>query len=186
MQFHVQGNISNYTADQIEIIKETVAAIVGCDNEEIHLNGFCNSFSFFIVLSMKERYVNSLFNMKQQDKETLIGLNINYLIVDSDHVYLKNPKGKLYELDLKTDHFMSGVSSIFNLSVRRPYIFDLSTTCSIVNKLKSMGEVFCNLKVNGQAKVDHFKTQNNKYILSYRLTVINLIKDKKKEKKIKP
>lgn len=151
MQFHVQGNISNYTAAQIKIIKETVAAIVGCDNEEIHMNGFCNSFSFFIILSMKERYVNRLFNMKQQDKEKLIDLNINYFIVDSDHVFLKNPKGKLYELDLKTDHFISGVSPLFHLFVRRPYLFDLRTMCSIVNKLKTMGEVFCNLKVNSQA-----------------------------------
>lgn len=92
-QFHVQGNISNYTTDQIVIIKETVAAIVGCDKEEIHLNGFYNSDSFFVVLSMKELYVNGLFNMKQQDKEKLVNLNINYFIVDSDHVYLEYPKG---------------------------------------------------------------------------------------------
>lgn len=93
VQFHVQGSISDYTTNQIEIIKETVAAIVGCDNEEIHLNGFCKSTSFFVVLSIKEKYINSLFNMKQQDKEKLIGLNINYFIIDSDHVYLNNPKG---------------------------------------------------------------------------------------------
>lgn len=98
VQFHVQGNISNYTADQIGIIKETVAAIVGCDNEEIHLNGFYNSDSFFVVLSMKELYVNGLFNMKQQDKENLVNLNINYFIVDSDHIYLKNPKGSFCNL----------------------------------------------------------------------------------------
>lgn len=93
VQFHVQGNISNYTTDQIVIIKETVAAIVGCDNEEIHLNGFCKSSSFFVVLSMKEKYVKSLFNMKQQDEEKLISLNINYFIIDSDHVNLKSQKG---------------------------------------------------------------------------------------------
>lgn len=98
VQFHVQGNISNYTADQIGIIKETVAAIVGCDNEEIHLNGFYNSDSFFVVLSMKERYVNGLFNMKPQDEEKLVNLNINYFIQDSDHVYLINPKGSFCNL----------------------------------------------------------------------------------------
>lgn len=93
VQFHVQGNISNYTADQIGIIKESVAAIIGCDNEEIHLNGFYNSDSFFVVLSMKAKYVNGLFNMKQQDKKNLIKLNIDYFIIDSGHIYLKNPKG---------------------------------------------------------------------------------------------
>lgn len=93
VQFHVQGNISNYTTDQIGIIKETVVAIVGCDSEDIHLDGFLNSDSFFVVLSMKERYVNGLFNMNQQDKEKLVNLNIDYFIIDSDHIYLKNPKG---------------------------------------------------------------------------------------------
>lgn len=101
VQFHVQGSISDYTTNQIEIIKETVAAIVGCDNEEIHLNGFCKSTSFFVVLSIKEKYINSLFNMKQQDKEKLIGLNINYFIIDSDHVYLNNPKEEEKKVDRK-------------------------------------------------------------------------------------
>lgn len=100
VKFHVQGNISNYTADQIRTIKETVAAIIGCDNEEIHLNGFYKSDSFFVVLSMKERYVNGLFNIKQQDKEKLILLNIHYFIVDSNYVYLKNYKGNFCMLDL--------------------------------------------------------------------------------------
>lgn len=119
VKFHIQGDISNYTADQIEIIKETVAAAVGCKNEEIHLNGFCKSTSFFVVLSIKERCINGLFNMKQQDKEKLTSLNINYFIVDSDHVYLEHPKGNFYAL--KTDNFMSGISPIYRLSVNLPH-----------------------------------------------------------------
>lgn len=102
VQFHVQGNISNYTAEQIGLIRETVAAIVGCDSEEIDLNGLCNSTSFFVDLSMKERYVDSLLNMKQQDKEKLILLNIDYFIVDLNFEYLKNPKGNFYRLNLKS------------------------------------------------------------------------------------
>lgn len=98
VQFHILGDISNYTPAQIGIIKETVSAIVGCDNEEIHLNGVCRSTSFFVVLSMKERLVDGLFNMKQQDKEKLISLNINYFIVGSDHIYLKTPKGSFCNL----------------------------------------------------------------------------------------
>lgn len=97
-QFHVQGDILNYTKDQIGIIKETVAAIVGCDNEEIHLNGLCTSTSFFVVLLIKEIYVNVLLNIGQEDKEKLISLNINYFLVDSDQVDLENPKGKLCHL----------------------------------------------------------------------------------------
>lgn len=94
VQFHVQGNITNYTLNQIRIIKETVAAIVGCDNEEIHLNGLSKSTSFLVVLLMKERYINGLFNMKQQDKEKLANLNINYFIADSNYVYLEKVKEK--------------------------------------------------------------------------------------------
>lgn len=92
-KFHVQGDISNYTSDQIGIIKETVAAIVRCDKEEIHLNGLCNSTSFFVVLSIIESCMKRLFNMKEQDKEKLISLNINYFIVDSFPVYLQKSKG---------------------------------------------------------------------------------------------
>lgn len=122
VQFHVQGNISNYTADQIRTIQETVANIVGCDKEGIHLNGFCKSTSFLVYLSMRERNVDELYNMKQHDKEKLISLNIHYLIVDTNYVYLKNPKGNFCRLDLKTcvkfsDHFMSGVSPSFRPSV---------------------------------------------------------------------
>lgn len=93
VKFHVQGSISNYTANQIVIIKKTVAAVVGCDNEKIHLNGLCKSTSFLVVLSMEEIYINGLFNIKQQDKDKLIKLNINYFIVDSRRVYLQSHEG---------------------------------------------------------------------------------------------
>lgn len=93
VQFHVQGSISKYTADQIETIKETVAAIVGCNKEEVYLNGFRKSTSFFVVLSIKEKYVKGLFSMKLQDEEKLIRLKIYYFIVDSRFKYLKSPEG---------------------------------------------------------------------------------------------
>lgn len=112
VKFHVEGNLSDYAANDIKIIQETIASFVGCDKKEIHLNGFCRSNSFLVVLSMKERYVNGLFNMKQQDKEKLILLNIHYFIVDSKYIYLKHSKGNFCMLDLKTyerfsDHFIS-------------------------------------------------------------------------------
>lgn len=108
VQFHVQGNITNYTLNQIRIIKETVAAIVGCDNEEIHLNGLSKSTSFLVVLLMKERYINGLFNMKQQDKEKLANLNINYFIADSNYLYLE--KGNIRNLY----YFKSALFSLFD------------------------------------------------------------------------
>lgn len=64
VKFYVEGNILNYIVDQIKIIKEIVVVIVGCYNEEIYLNGFCNFISFFVVLLIKERYVNGIFNIK--------------------------------------------------------------------------------------------------------------------------
>lgn len=123
VKFHVEGNLSDYAANDIEIIRETIASYVGCEKEEIHLNGFCKSNSFLIVLSMKERYVKCLFNMKQQDKEKLILLNIHYFIVDSKYIYLKHSKGNFCMQDEKTyerfsDHFMSGDSLSF-----RPHVF---------------------------------------------------------------
>lgn len=97
-KFHVQGNLSEYSKRQIEKIKETVASIVGCSPKEIHENGYHKSSSFFVVLSMKEPFTRKLLSMEQDEKDNLFQLNIDYIIVDNDIIYLEHLQGKLIHM----------------------------------------------------------------------------------------
>lgn len=91
----MRGNISDYSKELIEKIIETVASVVGCSSKEIHVNGNRNSSSFFVVLSMKEPFTRKLLSMEQDGKDILSQLNIDYIIVDNDIIYLEHLQGKL-------------------------------------------------------------------------------------------
>lgn len=88
--------LSAYTKDEIEDIKETVAAIVKCDPKELYVNGCRPSSSFFVVLSMKDVHIQKMLTISEQDKETLSQLKIDYFIIDFIIIYLTRPKGKRY------------------------------------------------------------------------------------------
>lgn len=96
VQFHVRANLSSYTPVEIRKIQETVADIVGCNSTEIAVCGYRHSSSFLVVLSIEKKHVKKLLTMKQQEKDKLSRLNIDYLIVDFIKVYLQNPQGKQY------------------------------------------------------------------------------------------
>lgn len=93
-EFHVRGNLSDYSKEQIEKIKETVASIVGCTPEEIHENGYLKSSSFWMVLSMKEPFARKLLTMKHDEKDSLRRFNIDYIKLNDDIVNLEISKGK--------------------------------------------------------------------------------------------
>lgn len=94
MQFHVRGNLSDYTTKHIEKIKETVAVMLGCKSEEILMVGYCPSTSFLVVLSIKDVFLSKLLKMGQSEKKTISKLNIDYLIIDLFIVYVEPSKGK--------------------------------------------------------------------------------------------
>eukprot|EP00105_Crassostrea_gigas_P012600 XP_011428649.2 PREDICTED: repressor of yield of DENV protein homolog [Crassostrea gigas] len=56
------------------------------------MSGIYQATSFFVVISIKQEYKRKLISMVTSDKEKLIGLNIDYLIVDFKTVYLGIPK----------------------------------------------------------------------------------------------
>lgn len=89
----MRGNLSEYSAKQIEKIKETVAVILECSSEDIAVIGYCPSNSFLIVLSIKEVYLSKLLKMGPLDKCKLRKLNIDYLIIDLYVIYVEPPKG---------------------------------------------------------------------------------------------
>lgn len=94
VQFHVRGNLSCYTPVEIRKIQQTVAAIVGCNSTEIFVAGYRHSSSFLAVLSIEKKHVKKLMTVKQQEKDKLSRLNIDYFIVDFFTIYIQSPKGK--------------------------------------------------------------------------------------------
>lgn len=94
VKFHVQGNLKDYNQEQIAIIKETVATILRCTINDIFVSGFDHSSSFFVIISIRQIYIKYLFSIDDYDKEKLIGLHIDYFIMDCKTIYLKRFKGK--------------------------------------------------------------------------------------------
>lgn len=94
VKFHVQGNLKDYNHEQIDIIKETVATLLRCTLDDIFVSGFDHSSSFFVIISIRQIYIKYLFAIDDNDKEKLIGLHIDYFIIDCKTVYLKRSKGK--------------------------------------------------------------------------------------------
>lgn len=77
-------------------VKETLAAMIKCSIDDIHDAGCLDSTSFYLVLSIKETYVGKLLALKQQEKENLIQLNIDFFKVDDKTIYLERSlKGKI-------------------------------------------------------------------------------------------
>lgn len=90
----MHGDFKDYEPGQIEKIKATVAAIVGCSSDEIFVGGIHPSGSFLLALSITNDYVGKLLEIVQEDKAKLIKLNIDYFIVDLTIVHLECLKGK--------------------------------------------------------------------------------------------
>lgn len=94
------GNLSNYKQRYIEKIKQTVAEMVECTVEKIQVVGIRPSDSFLIVLFLKNVSLRKLWTMKQQDKDKLLRLNIDYIVADLNFVFLEGSKGTyLFSLD---------------------------------------------------------------------------------------
>lgn len=75
--------------------KKTVAKIIDCSVEEIKVHGYRPSSSFFLILSIKEIYIERLLAMKQHDKDKLIKLNIDYFKDDFMTIRLKEKSGDI-------------------------------------------------------------------------------------------
>lgn len=94
MQFHVQGDLNNYTKENIVNIVETVAGILNCRTDEILVNGVHHSRSFMLVLSMKDIYVRKLMTLSERDCRHLTRLHIDYFILNQKIFQLASSKGK--------------------------------------------------------------------------------------------
>lgn len=89
----MKGNISNYSLEKKSEIRETVAILLKCTLEEILNGGACPSSGFLLVLSIKDTYFCKLLALEQCDKDKLIKLDIDYIIVDLIVIKLEPSKG---------------------------------------------------------------------------------------------
>lgn len=96
VQFHVEGNTTDFKKDYIDRIVETVAAIIGCSTDQIFVNGIKHSASFIIVLAMEKDHALKLIGMKRQDRHKLMLLKVDYLIIDDQTIYMDIAKGKVW------------------------------------------------------------------------------------------
>lgn len=105
VQFHVQGDKSDYTKEFIREVIDTVVAILDCKEEHVLLNGLRYSTSFFLSLSIKNVHIKKLLAMKEQERLKLRNLNIDYLKIDKDTIHLNRKEGK-YKIPLLAPFFL--------------------------------------------------------------------------------
>lgn len=96
VQFHIQGNLNDYSKEQIEHIVEVVADILDCETQDIFVNGVKPSNSFFLVLSLREDYTWKLSEMNEQNRSRLLMLNIDFFVIDLKTIFLQSSNGKSY------------------------------------------------------------------------------------------
>lgn len=93
VRLHVVENVFYFNVEDETKIRETVANIVGCSIEDIRVNGYRRSHSFFLVLSIREIYMGRLFTIQQHDKDKLLKLKIDYFKDDSKTMRVGYIKG---------------------------------------------------------------------------------------------
>lgn len=96
MQFHIQGDLTSFTKEDIDRIVVTVAAILNCYPNDIRVNGLKRSESVMLILSIKKTYSCKLSFLNIQDCMRLVELGIDYLILDKDKIILKKLQGMIF------------------------------------------------------------------------------------------
>lgn len=89
------ANLHNFNEEDENKIRETVAYIVGCSIEDIKVHGYLPSTSFFIILSIKDNYIERLLAVKQKDKDILRELNIDYFKEGINKISIERTSGDI-------------------------------------------------------------------------------------------
>lgn len=89
---HICESIRKCSPKSVMNVKETLAAMLECPIDDIHVAGYQDSTSFFLVLSIKRIYVDELLALGQQKKKLLIQLNIDFFVVWGKKIYLGSLK----------------------------------------------------------------------------------------------
>lgn len=94
----MRGNLTDYDQRVVEEMKQKFVDILQCNKEEVQVGGICPSTSFFLMLSIRTAHVMKLLKMEQQDKDNLSKLNIDFIIVDLNVVFLGPLKGNFLKI----------------------------------------------------------------------------------------
>lgn len=81
VQIHVEGDVKGYSNEDIQKIRETVVAFLGCEDSDVVIDGIHHDKSFVVVLAIKETLVNNMVHMDQQHIEKLCNFKVDYFIL---------------------------------------------------------------------------------------------------------
>lgn len=95
VRFHVVANRRHFTPEDVAKIRKTVAEILDCSLDDVQVNGYLHSTSFFLVLSIKNIYIKNLLAINQHEKDKLMKLKIDYFEYDNHTVMLEHTAGKI-------------------------------------------------------------------------------------------
>lgn len=93
VEFHIKGELKDYSREEIKSIVDVVADILDCKVEEIRVSGVRPSASFYLVLSIKENDAQKLSYMNEEDVLRLTKFNIDILIVDENTITINSENG---------------------------------------------------------------------------------------------
>jgi hypothetical protein len=82
--YHVAGQFDGYSKEDIQAIRKTVVAMLECEDEDVVIDGFCCANSFFVVLGIKEIFINKMLHMGHQHKIKLCDLRVDYFILGGE------------------------------------------------------------------------------------------------------
>ncbi|XP_062592256.1 uncharacterized protein LOC134253689 [Saccostrea cucullata] len=97
--FHIDGNIKEYSKEDIYSIRDTVANMLECSEEYVVISGIELVKSFLVVLSIKEEYIFAVLSNAQDIFERLRSLNVDYLAW-GDTVIRKGHTSKEQDVEL--------------------------------------------------------------------------------------
>lgn len=93
VEFHIKGELKDYSREEIKSIVDVVADILDCKVEEIRVSGVRPSASFYLVLSINENDAQKLLYMNEEDRLRLTKFNIDNLIVDENTITINSENG---------------------------------------------------------------------------------------------
>ncbi|XP_061172835.1 antiviral innate immune response receptor RIG-I-like [Saccostrea echinata] len=86
-RFHVNGNVEDYSKEDLLRIRDTIAAMLDCSTDSVSIEGLRPSESFVVVVAIKQEYINRLLERAQNILVHLCDLNVDYFECDGVKIY---------------------------------------------------------------------------------------------------
>lgn len=96
MKFHVNADLKYYTKEKIQDVVQVVADILSCKKEDIEIHSLEHSQSFILTLSIKKNYKWKMSDLRAEERQKLVSLDVDFLIVGKETILLDRSKGKCF------------------------------------------------------------------------------------------